>query len=124
MLKNIVNASYKMNVEYKLEFLDDHGSGASFPCDKLGNLLKDKMPDEALTNYEYCINHPEHFTTFNEVNRYAYRYKELAHGTCLCGHEVYLHNQYMGACQCEVCGRWYNLFGESLLPPDQWEEDY
>jgi hypothetical protein len=30
----------------------------------------------------------------------------------------------MGANECPHCGQWYNVFGQELLPPDQWEEDY
>ena len=37
--------------------------------------------------------------------------------------DVELWDQYYGACQCPECGKWYNLFGQSLLPPDCWEED-
>ena len=37
---------------------------------------------------------------------------------------VYLYDRYRAACQCPKCGRWYNLFGQELLPPEMWEEDY
>ena len=51
-------------------------------------------------------------------------YREPAHGICRCGEEVTLIDEYMGSCQCENCGQWYNLFGQELLPPNQWEEDW
>ena len=40
-----------------------------------------------------------------------------------CGTEFDLTDEYYGACQCPECGQWYNLFGQTLLPPDEWEED-
>lgn len=43
---------------------------------------------------------------------------------CVCGTEFHLVNQYQGACDCPGCGRWYNLFGQSLRDPSEWEEDY
>lgn len=30
----------------------------------------------------------------------------------------------MGACQCPKCGKWYNIFGQALLDPEFWEDDY
>ena len=50
-------------------------------------------------------------------------YKEPAHGTCICGEEVSLWDQYYGACECPKCGRWYNLFGQELVAPEHWETD-
>jgi hypothetical protein len=28
----------------------------------------------------------------------------------------------MGACQCENCGQWYNIFGQELIDPEYWED--
>ena len=55
-----------------------------------------------------------------EIERQRRKIKDPAHGTCVCGSEVYLYNQYMGACECENCGRWYNLFGQEIMPPEMW----
>ena len=40
--------------------------------------------------------------------------------TCHCGATVYLH----GDTQCDNCGQWYNAFGEELMDPQFWNEDY
>ena len=123
MLHNYVPAERKTEVSYDLSFLygEDHG-GFCFPCDAAGKVLPFQY-EEAKQNYEYCMAHPEEFETFAEVTRWVNRYTEPAHGTCSCGEEVELYDQYYGACQCPKCGQWYNLFGQSLVPPEQWETD-
>ena len=45
---------------------------------------------------------------------------EPATGVCECGHRIALWDEYMGACECPHCGRWYNLFGQELNHPDTW----
>lgn len=121
MIKNYVPAEWKESVEYSLEFTYDDNGGFSFPCDASGNVLP--MTECAKQNYETCLAHQEEFKRFNEFLVRRIRYREPAHGTCSCGTEVELYDQYYGACECPKCGRWYNLFGQSLLPPDQWETD-
>ena len=50
---------------------------------------------------------------------------EPAVGRCSCGAEVILDtDDYMGAVECEECGQWYNLFGQALVDPEYWEEEY
>ena len=122
MLKNFQHSHIVENINYEISFLDEHGCGYSFPCDKDG---KPKgLTDCAMENYKRCLENPKEYSVFNEVRENRNKYKEPAHGTCHCGEEVYLTNQYYGACQCEKCGQWYNMFGQELLPPDQWEENY
>ena len=122
MIKNYVPAEHKTVVSYDLNFFYDEYSGVGFPCDADGNVLPFKN-DDIRKNYEYCMAHPEKFKTFAKVTKYVNHYTEPAHGTCTCGTEVSLFDQYYGACQCPKCGQWYNLFGQSLLPPEQWEMD-
>ena len=120
MIKNYVPALRKTDISYDLDFFyDEDCGGFGFPCDAAGNVLPFEN-DEIRKNYEYCMAHPEEFKTFAKVTRYVNRYTEPAHGTCICGNEVELYDQYCGACQCEKCGRWYNLFGQSLVPPEYW----
>ena len=109
--------------EYRIDFTDEHGSGCSFPCDERGNIDFDGMNPAALKNYKNCMAHPELYQEFNEFKVYTNRYVEKT-GTCDCGHEMEVYDQYQGACQCPECGRWYNLFGQRLNPPEMWEEDY
>ena len=126
MLKNITNREPKTFTEYHLVYDDQKGNGCWFPCDKDGNL--EGMTEAALKNLENCKAHPEKFARSGEVVATERTYIEPAHGTCDCGKEVVLENQYYGSCQCPKCGRWYNLFAQEILPPDKWgddlEEDY
>ena len=122
MLKNYVPAEHKTEIHYDLVFYYDDDGGYAFPCDAAGNVFPLEY-EEARKNLEYCLAHPEEFATYNEVRKWKNHYTEPAHGTCTCGTEVSLFDQYYGACQCPKCGQWYNLFGQSLLPPEQWEMD-
>lgn len=121
MLRNLVRGEYKTSVEYALEFFFDRNSGFSFPCDEYGNVLPLKS-SEAAENLEWCRNHPEKFE-FIEIRRHKQSWREPDSGTCHCGERVYLVNEYCGACQCPRCGQWYNLFGQELLPQEEWEMD-
>lgn len=126
MLSNIIRPERKLEVTYGLRFFVDAGGGAEFPCDVNGNVLFDKMTEAAIENYKRCLAKPEKYTySYNEVHTYRRWVKDEPYGTCHCGDRVYLINEYMGACQCPRCGQWYNLFGEELLPPKDWEDlDY
>ena len=122
MLKNIVESEHMEKTEYELEFLyPGENSGFGFDCDEHGNLLPDTNP-AALENYHFCLAHPEKFEVFNHRRKHITRWREPAHGTCECGEEVYLVNEYMGACSCQNCGRWYNLFGQELNDPTTWAD--
>jgi len=122
MLKNYTPAERKTDISYWLEFMYDRNSGLCFPCDEKGNLL-DGLSKEALANYKEALATPERFKTYNKVKRREVRYTEPAHGTCECGREIELVDQYLGACECE-CGRWYNLFGQELNDPSTWGVDW
>lgn len=41
-------------------------------------------------------------------------------GKCECGKVIELWNEYLGASECEYCGRWHNLFGQLLNDPSTW----
>ena len=120
MLKDFVRSEYRTEVEYELAFDDGANNGFGFPCDEHGNVSPD-MPIPAQNNLAYCLEHPEKFERWNEVVKYERRVRIPAHGKCSCGREVHLYDAYLGACSCE-CGKWYNLFGQELLPPEQWED--
>ena len=123
MLKNFVPSRTVERIECVLAFDDGEGNGYAFPCDMAGNLNLSDMSKTALENYASCMASPDKFVRFNEVVACRSTYQEPGHGTCRCGAEIQLWDQYYGACSCENCGRWYNLFGQSLLPPEQWELD-
>lgn len=118
MLKNYTPAEYRTVTEYELVFDDGRNDGFGFPCDKEGRLLQ-SVEEAAYENLAFCLAHPEKFERFNKVVEQRWRARENAHGTCSCGEEVELWNQYLGACECPNCGQWYNLFGQELTPPDK-----
>lgn len=121
MLKKYTPRKYETITEYELAFDDGHHNGFGFPCDAQGNVPED-INQSMKENLKYCIAHPEKFVRYNTVVEFNRRYVEPAHGECICGREIELWDQYYGACECE-CGRWYNLFGQELVPPEYWEED-
>ena len=127
MLKDIIRGEYITDISYALEYMFDANSGFSFPCDENGKLIPpikgQPINPAALENLEWCRQHPEKFVRAGEVVVRRREWKEPDRGTCICGETVTLENQYYGACQCPKCGRWYNLFGQSLLPPEQWHMD-
>lgn len=109
--------------EYHLVYESAHGYGYSFPCDKMGHVLLDECPypDTAKKSLAYCKAHPEKWSKNGDVvtlirhNRY---------GICpYCGHKInFCGSGYMGAFDCE-CGKWYNRFGQELVPPEDWYDD-
>lgn len=112
-------------VEYNRQFTRNgeyFGNGFSFPCDENGNLCED-LTDAAKNNYEWALSHPEKFTD-DGIVKTVRRYTVPAINKCKCGYEFDLYSQYMGACECPACGQWYNLSGQELLPPDQWDKEY
>lgn len=124
MLKNYTPSEWKTETYYERVFDDGRGNGLCFsPCDENGNLLpwQDEAVNEARRkNLESALAHPEKYVRFNKVIKQTHEYKEPAYGLCECGEEFPMFNEYMGACECPGCGKWYNLFGQELLPPDQW----
>ena len=110
-------------VDYRIEFTDADGNGCSFPCDENGNLLP-FATDAAEKNYQNSLSHPEMFAIYNEFKTYRRTFTAPAVAKCHCGSNVTLENQYMSACECPECGRWYNLSGQELKPPKYWDDAY
>ena len=121
MISNYEPEHFETIIDYTLAFDDGHFNGFGFGCDSNGNLLPN-ISEEAKKNFQECINHPEKFTRFNKIIKHEYKVRNNAKGTCFCGREIELYDMYYGACQCEKCGQWYNVFGQEILPPSQWEE--
>ena len=127
MLKDIVESRWEDSVEYELIFYRDGTGGYGFPCDREGNVFPLEH-EAARENLKYCLEHPDEFERWNEVETIRHHYCVPAHGRCSCGREVELRDEYYGACSCE-CGRWYNMFGQELRHPKYWmvdpaEEEY
>ena len=119
MLMNYKPSEVEIVEQFSLVFDDGMGNGFSFPCTEAGEPLPDLHPC-AVKNLKNCMNHPEEFVRFNEVVHEERRSRTSPHGTCSCGEEIYLYDQYLGGCQCPKCGRWYNLFGQELNPVETW----
>ena len=108
--------------EYFIEFKykDDPNAGFCFPATSHGEPDFNSMTSEAQANYKACLT--DNRLTEAEFTKSAHTYIEPAVGKCICGSHVTLDADYMGAVRCE-CGRWYNLFGQSLRDPKYWEND-
>ena len=105
-------------IEFK--YKDDPNAGFVFPALANGEPDFEHMPKEAILNYNSCLNDDRLEGPEFRVDKREYM--NPAVGQCICGREVILDGGYEGAVQCE-CGRWYNLFGQSLRDPKYWEED-
>ena len=126
MLKIIKERTPEVIKEYYIEFKykDDPEAGFCFPANRRGAPKFSSMPPEAIRNYEACLT-DKRLTAGEFVTR-THTYINPAVGLCSCGKEVILECDHSGAVQCE-CGRWYNLFGQSLIDPKYWyrdEDDY
>jgi len=80
------------------------------------------ISDCALENFHKCVNDVTNYIPVG-VKKYTHSWVENARGLCSCGKEVELWDEYHGACKCSNCGQWYNLMGQSLLPPECWQDD-
>ena len=122
-IKIIKEREPKESVTYSLDFdyKNDSSGGFTFPCNQYGEILKDEMPQVAIDNYHRCLKDDRLSSPYIRTHRS--HWVEPAIGKCVCGEEVVLENQYMGACECPKCGQWYNIYGQSLIPPEYWEDD-
>lgn len=121
MINNFKRGEIVEEIYHTLVFDDGCGNGFSFPCHKNGKMIVDDNTNPAaIDNYHWCLEHPERFQRFNKVIEHCYTYRENNTGTCHCGEEIELYNEYLGACECPKCGRWYNLWGQELNNPDTW----
>ena len=126
MLKIIKERTPKTIKEYYINFWykDDPEAGFTFPALPFGEPDFAVMSEEAIANYKKCLTDDR--LTGPEFIKDERTYWAPAVGKCSCGKEVVLEGGYEGATQCE-CGRWYNLFGQSLIDPKYWyrdEDDY
>ena len=126
MLKIIKERTPETIIDRYIEFLykDDKNAGFMFPALPNGEPDFEHMPPEAKANYEKCLTDDR--LEAPEFIENKDTYMSPAIGECSCGRDVILDSDYQGAVRCE-CGRWYNLFGQSLIDPKYWytdEDDY
>lgn len=109
--------------EYKREFQrigEPENCGYSFPCHADGSLdTEDQFYDCWKDNYDYCLANPDKYEDRGVIEN-SWTYCEPAVGQCSCGCEVILSRDV----SCNGCGQWYNAFGQALVDPKYWEEDY
>ena len=120
MLRNITEPSVRRTEFFRREFQaigEPNGCGFSFDCDSEGNLTGHYEGQKE--NFAFAVAHPDKFVDLGVVKRVS-EYLTPGSGICRCGERVPLVNQYMGACECPRCGQWYNIFGQELLPPEEW----
>lgn len=127
MLKIIRERSTHTEVKHYIEFTDADGCGYSFPCDQNGNVRFDEHDAEIARvqreNYAEAMADKERFTCqYAQFVTRRYTVTDNAIGKCVCGEEVELYDRYQGACSCPKCGQWYNMFGQSLVDPEYWED--
>ena len=123
MINNFKRGKIVIKTDYRLCFDDGCNNGFGFPCDKDGNLLQSEMENPAAwENYRYCLSNPEKFFRFNKVVSCEHSWRENNTGTCHCGEPMELYNEYLGACECPKCGRWYNIWGQELNNPSTWSD--
>ena len=122
MLKIIKERTPETIKEYYINFWykDDPNAGFCFPATRSGEPEFSSMSPEAKANYKACLT--DERLTEAEFEPREYTYINPAIGLCTCGKDVVLECDHAGAVQCE-CGRWYNLFGQSLIDPKYWYRD-
>ena len=103
-------------------YVDEPGSGASFPCDQAGNLNIDLHP-AAYANFSNCLQLTEAGRMVDEgVVDEVYRHYEPPVIECLrCQHEVVLEDAWLSTCS--HCGADYNGSGQLLAPRHLWGEE-
>lgn len=121
MVKIIKEAHREYIVESNLEYRyrDDPDSGFAFPW-RNGAVQLNPQSEE---NYKWCQEHPDEIECLGVVKiTTSHWVPSLA--KCECGEKFYLDGSYYGSNQCPQCGRWYNIWGQEIRSPDQWEEDF
>lgn len=107
---------------HSFDWNDSPGSGFSFTCAADGSVDLSTFAPGAVENIAACL-FGLFDVTYVGIMDYTHSYWQPAHGTCTCGREVYLEQDYGHGIDCE-CGRIYNGSGSELRPRSQWEDRY
>lgn len=141
MIKMISLRHKKTHTRFELQFNlkgEPKGNGYGFPLIN-GNTIPvpckedESNPSEYIPcledecpwweNYLRVKDDKEHYEE-PYVQKISNSWMEPAKGICECGETVYLTDEYLGACECPNCGRWYNMFGQELNNPETWIDEY
>ena len=138
MLKIISERHEESRTEHRLQFDrkgERAGNGYSFPLLHKDSTIVPVMETDYGSNLyvpcteEECSWWNSYLNVKNDREHYkepyvitqTWHWIEPAHAICNCGEEILIQDDYMGACQCPNCGQWYNLFGQEILDPSEWE---
>lgn len=119
-MAKIIKVPVAKEPAWEINFYINGELSFGFPCHQDGSPIIPETNVAARNNYAQCV---ENHYPYEIV----YRPKVMGGYTdliCNCGCRFTLYSEYMGACSCPNCGQWYNIFGQELLPPENWEEDY
>lgn len=137
MIKMISPRHKETYIQFRLQFDlkgEPKGNGYSFPllnksvpvpCKEISPLEYIECSEEECPWWHNYTRIKDDREKYNEPYIYIdkHSWTEPAKGICHCGKMVYLTDEYMGACECPNCGQWYNMFGQELNNPCEWEED-
>jgi len=101
------------------EWAEELNSGFMFPCNQEGIIDFENMEQVALDNYDKCES-GEYEVVCQGLQREINRYSNPAIARCSCGAEVTLESN---TNVCDSCGAYYNMGGQELRDPRQWEEE-
>lgn len=121
----IISDRHKETItECRMEFdlLSDSSAGLSFDYDEKNKSVI-LANDAQKENYDYAVSHPDVYSQ-GTIRKFKHSYTVPAKAKCHCGSIIELTDEYMGACECPNCGQWYNLFGQELKSPSEWNDDY
>lgn len=118
----IIQTPYIREEYYTMNFWFDSSSCYSFQCSEKGIVLESKNTPEALKNYSWCLKNMNKFI-HHGVEKHTLICGGQRIGYCKCGCEFDVYNQYLGTCECPNCRQWYNLIGEEVLAPYQYDAD-
>lgn len=123
-LENFTRREWVEQYKYSHSFSWDDcpGAGFSFDCFENGAVNLDSFSEGAKENlWRAIFNLFDKPLTYKGIVELDCSYREMAHGTCPCGREVWLDFDNGHGIDCD-CGRIYNLSGQELAPRSQWED--
>lgn len=91
-------------------------NGKIIPCDANG----EPCSEAECTWWQNYLKVKDDDRYYSEVTKHTWTYVEPAHAICECGQEILLVHD---AQECWNCGRLHNMFGQELLPREQWDPD-
>lgn len=118
MLEIIKQSGIETITERSIDFYNEDGDIClGFPVDDNGDVIITPVNKE---NYEFGMMKCAEGLWTKRINKNIRHFRTNTVARCYCGAEIELYNEYLGACECPVCGRWYNIFGQEVKNPEEW----